>query len=126
MTEHPKIKLAGVEYVIPPLAIKQNRHVEVLAARHLNYFAAVRRSGDRVRLLDIPEEQAEDFQRIVYFAITRARPALTLEAFEELPVSMLEIMAALPVCLAQSGLFKPATEAAPPTGEATPPSTGTA
>ena len=121
---HPKITLAGVEYEIPPLAIKQNRHVEVLAARHLAYFASARDRSGRVNLLDITEEQAEDFQRIVYHAITRTRPELTLEAFEDLPISMLEIMAALPVCLNQSGLFRPATEAAPPTGEATPPSTG--
>jgi hypothetical protein len=49
MIDNPKIALAGVEYEIPPLAIKQNRHVEVLAARHLGYFANVRRNGDRGR-----------------------------------------------------------------------------
>ncbi len=118
-----KITLAGVEYVIPPLAIKQNRHVEVLAARHLDYFNRAR--STRINLLDLTDQEAEDFQRVVYHAITRGRPDLTWEAFEELPISMREIMLALPVCINQSGLFKPATEAAPPPGEATGPSTGT-
>lgn len=126
MTENPKITLAGVEYEIPPLAIKQNRHVEVLAARHLAYFAAISRNDGKVKLLDLTEEQAEDFTRIVYHAITRARPDIKFDAFEATSISMREIVLALPVCLAQSGLFKPATEAAPPTGEAIPPSTGTA
>ncbi len=123
---NPTITLAGTEYVIPPLAIKQNRHVEVLAARHFDFFTGVSRRGDKVNLLDITEQQAEDFQRIVYYAITRDRPNLTLAEFEALPISMREIMLALPVCLNQSGLFKPLTEGSPPTGEATPPSTGTA
>ena len=126
MTDHPKIKLAGVDYEIPPLAIKQNRHVEVLSARHLEYFAAISRNDGKVKLLDITEEQADDFTRIVYHAVTRARPDIKYDAFEAMTISMREIVLALPVCLTQSGLFKPATEAAPPTGEAAPPSTGTA
>lgn len=122
----PTITLAGQAYVIPQLAIKQNRHVEVLAARNRDYFIKVYDAGGKVSPLDLTDQQAEDFQRLVYHALTRSQPSLTYEQFEAMPISMAEIMTALPICIGQSGLYKPATEAAPPTGEATPPSTGMA
>lgn len=122
---NPTITLAGVTYEIPALAIRQNKHVEPLAAKHLDYFGSVQRNDGRIRLLEITEEQAEDFQKIVYHAVTRATPSLTYEAFQELPISMKDIVLALPVCLSQCGLFKPAVGAPPQTGEGLP-STGTA
>jgi adenylylsulfate kinase-like enzyme len=62
MTDDPKITLAGREYAIPKLAIKQNRHVEILVARNRDYFAR----RDQKGLYDLTEEQAEDFQKIIY------------------------------------------------------------
>ena len=116
------ITLAGKEYVIPLLVIKQNRHVEPLAARHGDYFTTI---GKSKNLLDLTDEQAEDFTKIVYHTLTRALPTLTFAEFEQMPISMRDVMMALPVCLQQSGLFKPVTEAPPTTGEEQP-STGTA
>lgn len=116
----PTITLAGVSYTIPPLVIRQNRHVEPLIFRHRDYFLG------KLTLTDFSEEMARDFTLIVYHTLTRARPDLTFEQFEDMPVSMAEIMRALPVCLRQTGLFKPAAEAQPPAGEAPSPSIGTA
>lgn len=119
--------LAGVAYAVPQLVIKQNRYVEPLAARHVDYFLNVMKNDGKVKLLELTEDQALDFTLIVYHALTRARPDLTLRQFEEMPIPMRDIMSALPVCLQQSGLFKPVPEGAPPTGEAAAqsPSTGT-
>lgn len=122
-----KITLGGVDYQIPALVIKQNRHVEPLAVKHGEYFLNVMREGGKVKLLHLNDEQAEDFTRIVYHALTRVQPGLTWAQFEEMPITMREILGALPACLQQSGLFREADRAAPPTGEAAAqsPSTGT-
>lgn len=117
-----EITVAGQTFTIPKLAIRQNRHVEPLAQKHADYFRHVQQAGGHINLLDLTEEQAADFTKIVYHALTRAKPDLTFAQFEEMPISMREIMLALPVCLQQSGLFKAAEEAATP-GEAQ--STGT-
>ena len=122
---NPTITLAGVDYQIPKLAIKQNRHIEPLAIKHSEYFVGVIQNKGQVRLLNLTPEQALDFTTIIYWAITRAKPEMTLAQFEDLPISMREIMVALPVCLQQSGLYRVATEENPPTGEDQLPSTGT-
>ncbi len=38
MTENPKIRLAGKEFDVPEMAIRQNRHIEVLAIKNREYF----------------------------------------------------------------------------------------
>jgi hypothetical protein len=121
----PIIALAGMTYAIPLLAIKQNRHVEPLAAKNRDYFIGIYNAGGKVNPLDLTEQQAEDFTRIVYYALTRAAPDLTYAQFEAMPISMKDIIAALPTCIMQTGLYKPAAEATPQTGEAQPPLTGT-
>lgn len=119
---NPRIKLAGKEYEIPEMAIRQNRRIEVLALKNRDYFI---RGRGLAGLAEITEDQAEDFTRIVYHALTRTLPALTYEEFETWPLSLMDIVIVLPTCLAQTGLFKPAAETAPATGEAIPPSIGT-
>lgn len=119
----PIVTLAGQQFAIPKLAIRQNRYVEPLAAKHNDFFIRIFRDGS-VNLLHLTEAQSEDFTKIVYHALTRATPDLTWEQFESMPISMREIMAALATCLQQSGLF--AAAGAPPTGEALQPSIGTA
>lgn len=121
------IVLAGREYAIPQLAIRQNRHVEVLAARHRDYYVRAYKANGELMLLDLTEGEATDFSEIVYWALTRALPTLTKEQFEAMPITMTEVMTALPACLVQSGLFKVAAEPAPQTGEvrSQSPSTGT-
>ena len=123
----PKIKLGDTEYVIPKLAIKQNKHVEPLVAKHLQFFLDAKNKIATKAILQLTEQEAEDFTKIVYYCVTRGKPELTWEQFEALPLSMKDIMLSLPTCVQQSGLFT--TQAAaggnPAPGEAPSPLTGT-
>lgn len=127
MTDNQSITLGGQQYSIPKLTIKQNRYVEVLATRNYSYFAKASSAGGRINLLELTDEQAADFTKIVYHTLTRVQPSLTFEQFEELPISMKEIMIALPVCIAQSGLYtqRAASGEGATSGEAPNPLTGT-
>jgi hypothetical protein len=145
------IKINGHEYELPPLTIKQNKHVEPLVAKHAEFFVRVLQQ-DNIGLHDLTEERSEDFTTIVFYAMTRIMPALTRKDFDEWPIGMREILQALGPCLVQSQLFREAAAAtatiqakaaaaaaaaaaagAPPTapgeqpttGEAASPSTGT-
>lgn len=121
MTDTVKIKLGGVEYDIAPLTIKHLRHVEPLVARHSDYFLRVMQAEGKVMLLDLTDQEAVDFSLIAYHVLTKARPDLTLEQFEALPIKMREVMEALPAMLKLSGLFRDAKEGEVATGEAAAP-----
>lgn len=94
MTDVPKITLAGQEWEIPILSPKQNRIIVP---------AMMKLSGAEDRypvLLDI-----------VYAALTRARPELTREQFEEMPILTSELFAALPIVQQQAGITRSAPSA---------------
>ncbi|HLY04272.1 MAG TPA: hypothetical protein VKR31_00845 [Rhizomicrobium sp.] len=99
---HPCITIAGQEWPIPPLAPRQNRHVVAALMRMGGDFFA--HYGD---LVDA-----------VFFALTRAHPDLARSEFEEWPIPVYELTAALPVITKQTGWLKPGknstTEPKPP------------
>ena len=86
----PLIVIAGREWRVPLLAPRQNRIV-VPALVHLCT------SGDP------PYDLLLD---IVFAALTRAHPTVTREDFEDWPVPAHELLDALPVVAAQTGLLK--------------------
>ena len=92
MSEPMKITLGGAEYDIPVLATRQNRIV-VPAIFSL--------AGAE------PEARYETLLTITYAALTRAKPDLTQEQFDDLPMPMSDLLAAFPVIQEQAGMRKP-------------------
>lgn len=101
--EHPTITLAGRDYPVRPLVVRQLRVVvpAMIRLRH-------------ARMDAITQEQFDDLAEIAFQAVSAAAPGLTREAFAELPVRALELMAAVPVVAAQAGM----TSEGPAPGEA--------
>lgn len=91
--EHPTISLGGKDYPVPPLAIRQMRLV---------IPAMVRLKG--LRIDTITEEQIGDLIEIVYQAVYPAQDKLTRDDFNNLPVSPLDLMKAMPVIATQTGM----------------------
>ena len=105
----PIVTLAGREWFVPVLAMRQAR-VVVPAIMKLLPAIPRMKSGD-VTALD-----AETFDLIitaVHGALTRAYPSLSRDEFLDLPASTNELAAAIGVVTRQTGFFKPAEEAAP-------------
>ena len=102
----PCVTLAGQDWPVPMLAPRQNRVVVPAIGRWA-------RSDHGL----ISTEQFDDAVMIVHTALTRGHPELTREAFEDLPITTLELMSALPVIARQTGLFKPPAAGGPKLGE---------
>jgi hypothetical protein len=107
---YPSIRLAGQDYPVKPLVVKQLRVV----------LPALMRLRS-ARLDSITQEQFDDLVEIAFQAVSSSQPQLTRDAFTDLPVRAMELMAAIPVVATQSGMVgeeSPPGEAAagPPTG----------
>ena len=99
----PTIRLAGEDYPVKPLVVKQLRVVVP---------ALMRLRG--ARLVSITEEQFDDLVEIAYQAVCGCKPGLTRDAFTDLPVKAIELMEAITVIAIQSGMV----EETPTPGEA--------
>lgn len=105
------IKLAGAEYFVPVLAIKQNRIciplLQALAPRIGEVIspAAILRQSD-----------FDDLLRLTHVALTRAYPAMTLDDLLEMEITIDELIGAANVIMAQTRAFK-TPEASALTGE---------
>lgn len=120
----PVVKLGGKEFKIPPLVLKQNKRIDRLLANNIAFFDKLTVEEFGKRLLVLDQKSADDFVEIVYVALTRDQPNLTREAFEALPISLTEVIGAIPIIMQQSGLFKKAPlQGAPLPGEAEAPLT---
>jgi hypothetical protein len=95
------IKLAGAEYFVPVLAIKQNRIciplIQALAPR----IVEIATSNGMVRQSDI-----DDMLGLVHAAISRAYPDATFAELLEMEITMDELFAAYNVIVAQTRAFK--------------------
>lgn len=110
------ITLAGVEWFIPILAIRQNR---VIIPRMLQVLPIIEAAKDptSVAYIDMfSEETLDSFSRIVHTALTRAYD-LTYEAFLDLPVSPQDLTAAISVIADATQFFKPRGDGDKPAGE---------
>lgn len=106
MTKSAVVKIGGTEFKISTLVLKQNRVVDRLLANNIAFFSGLNKDNFGQRMLEITEKQVDDFTEIVYVGLTREQPALTRAQFEDLPVSLPEIIAAVPIVMEMSGLFK--------------------
>ena len=97
LEQAPKIKLGGVDYAIPQLAIRQLRVIVPL-------FTYMVEKKSR----DVEEANSETYISklfdIIYVALTRAYPDLKKEDYLDWPVTQAEALTALQVILKQSGL----------------------
>lgn len=62
---------------------------------------------DKIDFKIITEDQLETLYGIAFVAISRAQPQLTKDQFDDLPITVQEMMAALPVIARQAGLEIP-------------------
>jgi hypothetical protein len=103
-----KVKLGGKEFTIPVLVIKQLRELD---------WRIMRASPALLDRSKLNQETRDDLFDIVYIALTQENPALTREEFDAMGITLPEVMNAVPVIAMQTGMFKPAVEAPPQTGE---------
>jgi hypothetical protein len=86
------VRLAGRDFHVAPLSLRQ-----ILAiADHVPKLAAI--TPDNIsgeRLLPVAE--------VVWHGLRRAHPALTRDEFLDLPITIAEMFAALPVVIEQAG-----------------------
>jgi hypothetical protein len=105
----PTIRLAGKDWPIPELAIRQIRIIVPAMVK--------------LRVLDIATistEQMDSLFEVVLAAIRRAHPEIEREAFFDWPISLSELLAALPVIVTQAGIGLAAGAGDTSAGEASP------
>lgn len=123
----PKIKLAGREFSVPKLGIRQNRQVVgalqyiIPVLNRAEVMAAAAKDAPDARidvegLAAVLTMSPDTFDRVadaVYYAVTRALPDFSREEFESMPIGVDELVAALPTVMVQSFALKKKKEAAP-------------
>ncbi len=102
----PIVTLAGREWFVPTLALRQSRIVLPLLMRILPDLAEFESNQ-----APLSEDNFESIITVVHGALTRAYPALTRDEFLDLPISTSELIGALPPIICQAGYFNLAVEA---------------
>jgi hypothetical protein len=110
----PVVTLAGREWFVPVLAMRQARIVVPALMRLMPVLQSLQ-SGEAAPL---SEQDYDAILDVVHAALTRAYPRLTREEFLDLPASTPELIAALAVVTRQTGFFKPADGGEDHPGEA--------
>ncbi len=113
----PVVVLAGREWFVPVLAMRQARIVVPGLMRLMPALQELQ-SGEVSAMARLSEDNFNSIVAVVHAALTRAYPALTHEAFLDLPISTPELVAALGVVTRQTGFFKPASASEQTEGEA--------
>jgi len=103
----PVVTLAGREWFVPVLAMRQAR-VVVPALMRLMPVLQEMQSGQPSAMARLSEENYDAIIAVVHAALTRAYPELSRERFLDLPASTPELVAALGVVTRQTGFFRPA------------------
>lgn len=123
----PKITLAGMEFPIPLLAVKQNRIIvpALLSLSGMMTSIASVAGGDKsdprwFDKISISTAQFDTLCDIVYTAITRGTPGFGRGEFDNMPISMQELIVAMMVVAGQTGMLGKPGEATPSTGEVRP------
>ncbi len=97
----PIITLAGREWFVPVLAMRQNRIVVPALMRLLPVLGAIESSPTA-----LSADALESLITIAHAALTRAYPSLTMEDFLDLTISPLELIAAINIIGRQAGALK--------------------
>jgi len=111
----PRITMGGVTWPIPRLAIRQLEKVVPLIVEALPILGRIGKEG----LTPATGSVIHDLGTIVYLALERGHKGLTRDAFDDMAMTLEELLDAVPVVMRQSGLFrtvKPGER--PPAGEA--------
>ncbi len=116
----PVIKLAGREWFVPVLAMRQARIVVPGLMRLMPTLQAMQ-SGDVGAMARLSQDNFDAILDVVYAALTRAYPKLARDEFLDLPATTVELVAALSVVTRQTGLFKPADALGEAVGETSTP-----
>lgn len=104
----PVVTLAGREWFVPTLAMRQSRVIVPALMRVMPALDEIQSNPHA-----LSEEHFESIIAAIHAALTRAYPTLTLDDFLDLPVSTAELIAAITVVTRQTGAFKPAAAVAP-------------
>jgi hypothetical protein len=112
----PVVTLAGREWFVPVLAMRQAR-VVVPALMRLMPVLQEMQSGQPQAMARLSEENYDAIIAVVHAALTRAYPELSREMFLDLPASTPELVAALGVVTRQTGFFRPADASGDSLGE---------
>lgn len=112
----PTIKLAGRDWEIPVLSIKQNR---VVIPNFLKFMPAFARISLAVAekdtnplwwaTLDLSTEDMDRMCDALYAALTKKYPGMARNEFDNMEASLEEIFQALPVIAKQTGILKERT-----------------
>jgi hypothetical protein len=100
----PIIALAGCEWFVPVLAMRQARVVVPGLMRLMPVLQALQ-SGEAAAMAQLSEANFDAIVDVVHAALTRAYPAFSREEFLDLPASTPQLIAALTVITRQTGFF---------------------
>ena len=128
----PKILLAGKEWAIPALAPKQARHVVPSMMKIIPLVGKVQAAvtiepGGEIKadqklmmsaMASIDEDAFEAVSTCIFWSLKRGYPQLGQGEFDEMPISLPEMLNALPVIMQQIGFIKPKAAGEKPAGEA--------
>jgi hypothetical protein len=114
LAEAPKIRLGGADWAVPELAAKQIMRL-VPALGRLEQLGRVKSGGFET----LTEDEIKWIYDVAFIALTRAYPDLIREAFDDLPITIDEIVTAIPTIARQAGLRRktPNAPGAAPAGE---------
>jgi|SRR5579862_1712326 len=120
-TDIPRIRIAGREWPVPPLAIRQNAKVQPLLVSVMPVLERLPVEG----LSSMTEQVMTDLATIAYWCLDRGHnepppkaPALTRAAFDEWVVTLPELIGAAGVAARQTGLYRTFKRGEKPAGEA--------
>lgn len=113
----PVVTLAGREWFVPVLAMRQAR-VVVPGLMRLMPLLGELQSGEPRAMAKLGEAEFDDIVTVVHAALTRAYPDLSREDFLDLSISTPELIGALGVVTKQTGFFRPAPAGETQAGEA--------
>jgi hypothetical protein len=124
----PKVKLAGREWAIVQPAIGQAKFLvpAIMAIgptflQIANAAQAAKSTGDTGAMMQsmavLDEHTFGKITDIVYFAIKRAYPEIGRGEFDAMPITLFELIAAVPTVMQQVGFVKPVEPGNPTAGE---------
>lgn len=107
-----EVSLGGRVFKLPKLVWRQIKPIAVSLPKLSRKFKSDDSEGDAT------EADLDEMLRIVWIALTRAQPALTLDDLQDLPIALGEITVAITQVAVAAGLTGktklPATNPAPP------------
>lgn len=109
------ITLASRPWPVPLLSARQNKIIDPIIIRLLPLFTEWQQDKAQA-LARLGEQHYTDLQEIAFQAI-RHNSSLSRENFDELPISLPELIASINVIAEQTGLFARGEEGDTPPGE---------